>query len=90
VTPAEVVRRGFQAFVARDFDTLRAVFADDLVWRIPGGSALAGEHRGIDGVLAVGRTLDIEQAVFCRVDGEKIVEVEAVPFDQRAFDEFWS
>jgi hypothetical protein len=36
------------------------------------------------------RALDVEQALFCRVVGDRIVEVDAVPFDQRAFDEFWS
>jgi hypothetical protein len=124
---ADVVRRGFDAFVTRDFDTVRRVIAEDVVWRIPGASVLAGEHRGLDAALAMlrrslelsggtyttelvdlygsetgavaryrargrrdDRELDVEQALFCRVDGGRIVEVDAVPFDQRAFDAFWS
>ena len=37
-----------------------------------------------------GRTLDIEQALFCVVRDEQLVDVTAVPFDFPAFAEFWS
>lgn len=37
-----------------------------------------------------GRTLDIEQALFCIVRDEQLVDVTAVPFDFPAFSEFWS
>ena len=36
------------------------------------------------------RTLDIDQALVVRVADGRWVEVDAVPFDQHAFDEFWS
>jgi hypothetical protein len=37
-----------------------------------------------------GRELDIGQALVCRVEDGRWVEVQALPFDQYAFDEFWS
>ena len=37
-----------------------------------------------------GRSLDIEQALFCLVRDGRIVDVTAVPFDFPAFAAFWS
>ncbi len=37
-----------------------------------------------------GRELDLRQALLCRVEDGRWVEVRALPFDQYAFDEFWS
>lgn len=35
-----------------DVEPLQALLTEDVVWTIPGASAIAGEHRGIDAVLA--------------------------------------
>jgi RNA 2',3'-cyclic 3'-phosphodiesterase len=54
--PVSVVRR-FHDLQTRVYagsasvDSLRDVLADDVVWRVPGTSAIAGEHRGVDAVL---------------------------------------
>jgi ketosteroid isomerase-like protein len=37
-----------------------------------------------------GRTLDIDQALFCVVRDGRILDVTAVPFDFPAFDAFWA
>lgn len=37
-----------------------------------------------------GRTLDIEQALFCEIRDGRIADVTAVPFDYPAFVAFWS
>lgn len=37
-----------------------------------------------------GRTLDLEQVLLVRVAAGRWVEIDAIPFDQYAFDEFWS
>jgi uncharacterized protein len=42
------VRRFYAAFAERDFDTVRACFAPDAVWHLPGRGAIAGDHRGWD------------------------------------------
>jgi ketosteroid isomerase-like protein len=37
-----------------------------------------------------GRTLDIDQALFCVIREGRIADVTAVPFDFAAFDGFWA
>ena len=37
-----------------------------------------------------GRTLDIDQALFCVIEHGQLAEVTAVPFDYPAFDAFWA
>jgi RNA 2',3'-cyclic 3'-phosphodiesterase len=34
-----------------DSDSMRDVLSEDVVWHVPGTSAIAGEHRGVDAVL---------------------------------------
>lgn len=46
-----LVRQGYDAFSRGDMDTLRGLFAEDIVWHVPGRSPLAGDHRGVDAVL---------------------------------------
>ena len=52
VTEADVetVRRFYAAFAARDFDTVRACFAPDAVWHLPGRNVIAGDHVGWDAI----------------------------------------
>ena len=54
--PLSVVQR-FGAEQARAYadgqlEQLRELLSDDVVWHVPGHSAIAGEHRGLDAVLA--------------------------------------
>ncbi len=54
--PVSVARR-FHAAQARayadgDFAGLAELLSEDVVWHVPGASAIAGEHRGVDAVLA--------------------------------------
>ncbi len=44
------VRRFYAAFADRDFETVRACFAPDAVWHLPGRNAIAGDHRGWDAI----------------------------------------
>ena len=48
-----LVRRGYEAFNAGDVATLATLMAKDVVQRVPGASVVAGDHKGIDGVLAM-------------------------------------
>jgi RNA 2',3'-cyclic 3'-phosphodiesterase len=54
--PVTVVRRfhSVQASVygGGDLDELRSLLSEDVVWHVPGESAIAGEHIGIESVLA--------------------------------------
>jgi ketosteroid isomerase-like protein len=49
---AVAARRGFEAFVAGDAQSLLRLFAPDATWRVPGANAMAGEYRGRDEILA--------------------------------------
>ena len=123
---AELLERAFAAF-GRDALTVARTLADDVVWRVPGDTAMSGEYRGRDQVpqflrqtrvqsdntyrtelryvvadddrvVAVyrargerrGRTLDIEQALFCTVRDGLLADVTAVPFDFPSFAAFWA
>jgi len=56
--------------------------------------AVGGDDRGVAVYRATGtrngRTLDIDQALFCVVRDEQLADVTAIPFDFPAFAEFWS
>jgi ketosteroid isomerase-like protein len=46
----ELLRKGYEAFANYDLDTIRALFADDVVWHVGGRSQLAGTFKGKDEV----------------------------------------
>jgi ketosteroid isomerase-like protein len=69
----ELVRRGYDAFSKGDMQTLREVFAPDIVWHSPGRSQLAGDYRGVDAVLGFfARTMELSGGTF-RVDVHDVV-----------------
>jgi hypothetical protein len=49
---ADLWRKGQEAFSRRDFDALRNFWAEDIVYHFPGASHVAGDHRGLQAVLA--------------------------------------
>lgn len=49
----DLVRRMFEAYAQADTPTLRQVLADDVTYHLPGRTAMAGEYRGQDEVLAL-------------------------------------
>jgi ketosteroid isomerase-like protein len=49
----DLVRRGYAAFSAGDAEMLIEVFAPDIVHAVPGSSAIAGDHKGTQDVLAL-------------------------------------
>jgi ketosteroid isomerase-like protein len=125
---AAVARRGFESFVRGDVGALLGLFSPRAVWHVPGANAMAGDHRGLDGIrrflrrtaeltggtYAVellwavaddehlvtlyrargrrpdGRELDVEQALFIRVEDGFWTDIRAQPLDQAAFDRFWT
>jgi uncharacterized protein len=48
---AQVIREFFDAFGAADAARLQAITTDDFVWHFPGTSPIAGDWRGVDGLL---------------------------------------
>jgi uncharacterized protein len=49
----DLIRRGYQAFMAQDMATLTELFADDIVWHSPGHNQLAGTFRGKEEVFGL-------------------------------------
>jgi uncharacterized protein len=49
---AELVRRGYDAFIAGDMVWLNEHLHENIVWHEPGSNALSGEYKGRDAVLA--------------------------------------
>ncbi len=49
----ELVRRGYEAFIAGDMVWLDEHFHKNVVWHVPGHSVLSGTHRGRDAVVAI-------------------------------------
>jgi uncharacterized protein len=49
---ATAYRRTVDAFRARDFDTLRSLIAEDVVWHVPGRSSMSGDVVGLDALVA--------------------------------------
>ena len=47
-----LLQRGLHALAASDWDALRSLCDDQIVWRVPGRSPLAGELVGPDAVVA--------------------------------------
>jgi uncharacterized protein len=69
----DLIRQGYDAFSRGDMDTLRGLFAPDIVWHAPGRSQLAGDHQGVDTVLGYfGRTMELTGGNF-RVEVHDVV-----------------
>ena len=49
---AAIVRRGYEAFNSGDMKTLTELFDESAVWRVPGRSSLAGDHKGREATFA--------------------------------------
>jgi uncharacterized protein len=49
---AELVRRGFEAFIAGDMEWMNEHLDENIVWHVPGNNQFSGAHRGRDAVLA--------------------------------------
>jgi hypothetical protein len=48
---AELARQVHAAIVSADLDAMRRLFTPDIVWHVGGRGPVAGDHRGIDGVI---------------------------------------
>ena len=46
----DLLRKGYDAFARGDMDTLRGLFAEDIVWHVPGNNIISGDYEGHDAV----------------------------------------
>jgi len=47
----DLVRRGYQAFIAGDMEWMNQHLHENIVWHVPGTSSLAGDYHGREQVL---------------------------------------
>ncbi len=65
---ATLVRRLYDAFSSADMETVLSLFADDIVYHVPGRNLLSGDYRGKDQWLGlIGRVAELTGGTF-RVD----------------------
>jgi len=49
---ATLFRRGYDAFISGDLDTVRETFDPNIVWHVGGKNRFTGDKRGVDATLA--------------------------------------
>jgi ketosteroid isomerase-like protein len=74
---ADVMRRYREAAARGDFEAAFGMFADDIVFRIPGRSPFAGEHTGREAAMAY---IDAARALH---DGITVEVVDALVSEER-------
>jgi hypothetical protein len=55
---ADLIRKGYEAFLKGDMSTLENLFVEDVVWHVAGTNPTSGEHKGRDAVLALFRRVE--------------------------------
>jgi uncharacterized protein len=61
----DLVRKAYAAFTDGDTEILRQVFAEGIVFRIPGKTRMAGEYRGRDAVFGyLGKVMERSAGTF--------------------------
>jgi ketosteroid isomerase-like protein len=65
---AATVRRAYRALLKRDLPVLEQLIADDVVWHVPGRSALAGDYSGREGIARLFGSLSERSGGTLRVD----------------------
>lgn len=61
----DLIRKGYAAFAAGDLDTLRQLFAPDIIWHSPGRNPLSGTEHGTDAVFQLfGRLAELTGGTF--------------------------
>ena len=62
---ADLLRKGYEAFDKGDMAVLTNLFAENVVWHVPGNSPISGEHRGREAVFAAfAKTVELSGGSF--------------------------
>ena len=68
-----LLRKGYEAFARGDIAAITDLFAEDMVWHVPGNNLISGEHKGRDAVFAVfAKTMELTGGTF-KIDVHDIV-----------------
>jgi hypothetical protein len=61
----ELARKGYKAFSAGDMDTVRTLFAEDIIWHVPGRNPLSGDYKGQGEVFVLfAKTMEMTKGTF--------------------------
>lgn len=61
----DLLRRGYEAFATGNFDAMRELLAEDVVWHAVGRGPLAGDYRGYDEVFGLfAKTFELSGGTF--------------------------
>ena len=61
----DLMKKGYEAFGSGDLDAVRELFADDIVWHVPGRSPLSGDYKGKEEVLGfLAKTMEMTGGTF--------------------------
>ncbi|MET7487343.1 nuclear transport factor 2 family protein [Streptomyces sp. NPDC005538] len=74
---ALLVRKGYDAFVRGDMDTLRSLMSSDATHHVPGTHPLSGDFKGQDAII------DMYGQLFTRTNGTLRVDLRTVLVDGR-------
>jgi ketosteroid isomerase-like protein len=74
---ALLVRKGYDAFVRGDMDTLRSLMSSDVTHHVPGTHPLSGDFKGLDA------TIDMYGQLLAQTNGTLRVELRNVLVDGR-------
>lgn len=67
-----LVRKGYEAFSRGDMKTLAGIIAGDATHHVPGSYSLAGDHKGMEAILAYYQRLGTETSGSFRVELEHL------------------
>ncbi|MEU9589602.1 nuclear transport factor 2 family protein [Streptomyces sp. NPDC048193] len=70
---ARLVRKGYEAFVQGDMESLRTMLAADVTHHVPGTGVLAGDYKGQDEVIDMYRRLGEETGGTFRVELRQVL-----------------
>ncbi|MGH3071127.1 MAG: nuclear transport factor 2 family protein [Gaiellaceae bacterium] len=76
------------SFLRRTRELTNGTYQVELLWAVADDEHLVTVYRARGE--REGRTLDIEQALFIRVEDDRWTEIWAQPLDQAAFNAFWT
>jgi ketosteroid isomerase-like protein len=76
-------------FFRRLHELTDGTYSVEFLWDLADGGRGVAYYRA-RGRRPDGRTIDLDQAIVYRLDGDTWSEVRALPFDQGVFDAFWA
>jgi ketosteroid isomerase-like protein len=70
---SDLLRQGYEAFDKGDLDTIRGLFADDIVFHVSGSHQLSGDYRGQDEVFGFfGKIIELTGGTY-KIDVHAII-----------------